>query len=767
MDNFQSKIDNLEKLQLGDHTVLLYEQRNEDIYAAAAYVSASLNKGEKSLYIRGDEDKELLIKELKRVVDNFEERIDRGDLEILATEDTYAAGRKFDSEEMINLIKEKSIIAVEKGYSGLSITGELSDILNCEGSKKEIIKYEWKLNDEVFNEYPVSALCRYNINKFEDEVIKAVIEIHHYILWKGQLNENPYFIEPEGYRNNQVVKYEIESWLKNILKYKNEQSVFKKRLEKSEAKYEELFNTAPIGIIRTTSQGRVLTVNKRMAELGGFSSPEEAVNAYDNLGREFYVNPEKRTEFIETLKKNNSVKNFEFKAYKKNGEQMWLNMNAAIGEKKDSDNFIIEGYINDISERKKAQTDLERKREELNASNQQLAAYNEEVLAMNEELEQSFSELQELNTRFVNMIDIVSDIEKMALMDEEEFLTNLLHTAVEVVPEADYGSVYTYKNGKVNFISTIDYDLENLKELDISAEAFYNQEDNIEIVNLEDLKIRNEGHIDDNSSQILEDKTYSKIKEIMCLDLEMNGIKKAGLSLDIDSESSKQFCDISLNAFKAFYNIASSFYKIQEYNYLQSNFTKELITAIIKILEMYDYYTKGHSQNVANLATAIAEEMKLSKEKVQAAYWAGMVHDIGKLLIPLEIINKKGKLTDEEYTLIKKHPVLGYKALSISDSLKKVSNYVLHHHERWDGRGYPEGLKGCEIPLISQILQLADSWDAMRSKRAYREPLSRDEAIREVIENIGSQFSPEVAKVFLKMQKVDFEKENILAAEVK
>jgi len=765
MDNFQSEINNLDKLQLGDHTVLLYEQRNEDIFAAAAYVSASIKKGEKSIYIRGDEDKKLLIEELEKAVDNFEERISRGNLEILETAETYASGSNFDSEEMIKLIKKKSLEAVENGYSGLSITGELSDILKCEGSRREIIKYEWKLNDEVFNEYPVSALCRYNINKFEDEVIKAVIEIHHYILWKGQLNENPYFIEPEGYRNNQVVKYEIESWLKNILKYKNKESVFKKKLEKTEAKYEELFNTAPIGIIRTTSQGKVLTVNKKMAELGGFRSTAEAIEAYNDLGREFYVNSERRTELIKELKKNNSVKNFEFKAYKKNGEEIWLNMNAAIGEKNNSNNFIIEGYVNDITERKNAQADLERKKEELNASNQQLAAYNEEVIAMNEELEQSFSELQEMNTRFENMIDIVSDIEDMALLNEEDFLANLLDTAINVVPEADHGSVYTYKDGKVNFVYTIDYNLEDMKELDIPAEAFYNKKDIIEIVSLDGLKNKNKNFIDEKSSKILNNKTYNKIKEAMCLDLEINGVKKAGLSLDIDVESNQAFSEVSLNAFNAFYNIASSFYKIQEYNYLQRNFTRELITAIIKILEMYDYYTKGHSQNVANLATAIAKEMRLNKEQVQAAYWAGMVHDIGKLLIPLDIINKNGKLTEREYDLIKKHPVLGYRALSISDSLKKVSKYVLHHHERWDGRGYPDGLKGNQIPLIAQILQLADSWDAMRSKRAYRDPLSRDEAIKEVIKNIGSQFSPEVAKIFLKMQDIELEEENILAAE--
>jgi len=255
----------------------------------------------------------------------------------------------------------------------------------------------------------------------------------------------------------------------------------------------------------------------------------------------------------------------------------------------------------------------------------------------------------------------------------------------------------------------------------------------------------------------------------MYMDLEISGQKKAGLSLDISEQSSKNFNNNSFSVFKAFHNIASSFYTIKEYNNLQNSFTKELITSIIKIMEMYDLYTKGHSENVAEIASAIAKEMNLSKKTIKNTYWSGLVHDIGKLLIPIKILNKKDKLTDKEFELIKEHPVLGSRALESFNLLKPIARYVKYHHERWDGRGYPEGLRENEIPLISQILSVADAWDAMLSKRAYRNSLSFKKALAEIKSNNGTQFSPQVTDVFIKIiedDKIDKLKVDVLNNEI-
>jgi len=149
----------------------------------------------------------------------------------------------------------------------------------------------------------------------------------------------------------------------------------------------------------------------------------------------------------------------------------------------------------------------------------------------------------------------------------------------------------------------------------------------------------------------------------------------------------------------------------------------------------------------------LAKEMSLDYETINQVYWVGLVHDIGKILVPDSILNKVGTLTDEEFEIIKKHPVWGYKTLMNSEKLNNFAKLVLHHHERWDGKGYPSGINGKQIPLVSRIIAVADSWDAMRSKRSYREPLKYEIAVMEIEKNAGTQFDPDVVRAFLSLGK--------------
>src|SRR6056297_560942 len=222
------KIDNLNKLKNGDHIVLLYKKPAEILLASVSFIKTSLARNEKCLYIQGDLNGEILLNELKEQISDLDFYIKKGQLQFLTKEETYALSNDFKAEEMIETLKTESTKALAEGYKGLAITGELSWVLNFENGKKEIIDYEWMLNKYIFNDYPVVAMCRYNLNKFDKGIIKAIIELHHYIIWQGKIHENPYYIEPEGYRDNQIVEYEIESWLKNIQKYKKRESIFKK-----------------------------------------------------------------------------------------------------------------------------------------------------------------------------------------------------------------------------------------------------------------------------------------------------------------------------------------------------------------------------------------------------------------------------------------------------------------------------------------------------------------------------------------------------------
>ena len=127
------------------------------------------------------------------------------------------------------------------------------------------------------------------------------------------------------------------------------------------------------------------------------------------------------------------------------------------------------------------------------------------------------------------------------------------------------------------------------------------------------------------------------------------------------------------------------------------------------------------------------------------------MHDIGKIIVPRSILNKTGKLTREEYEIVKRHTLKGYEILMEVDGMEEIAKIVKHHHERWDGNGYPDGLREEQIPFESRILAITDAFDAMTSARPYRAPLSVEEALKEISENGGTQFDPNLARIFVQM----------------
>jgi diguanylate cyclase (GGDEF)-like protein/PAS domain S-box-containing protein len=174
-----------------------------------------------------------------------------------------------------------------------------------------------------------------------------------------------------------------------------------------------------------------------------------------------------------------------------------------------------------------------------------------------------------------------------------------------------------------------------------------------------------------------------------------------------------------------------------------------IISTIIKTLHEKNSREEQHSERVSEICQSIGKAMGFSEIEVSKLKVVGLLHDIGKIAIEEGILNKPGKLTEQEYNEIKRHPEIGYRILTTSYDMLELANYVLAHHERWDGTGYPKGIKGEAIPRIARIIALADSYDAMTSERPYRNSLSVEEAIKEIIKNSGIQFDPEIVRIFL------------------
>ncbi len=195
------------------------------------------------------------------------------------------------------------------------------------------------------------------------------------------------------------------------------------------------------------------------------------------------------------------------------------------------------------------------------------------------------------------------------------------------------------------------------------------------------------------------------------------------------------------------------------------------IKALAQALEAKDEYTQGHSARVAEESVSIARYLSLSDTEIQRIWLAGYLHDIGKIGIKEAVLNKPGKLNEEEWDLIQQHPVVAGRILGPIPELSDIIDIIVHHHERYDGSGYPDGLEGNSIPLGARILAVADTYDALTSRRPYRDSLTLEEAHRILEEAAGTYLDPVIARAFLNLKQgvkaeppqdsVELESENV------
>jgi putative nucleotidyltransferase with HDIG domain len=243
------------------------------------------------------------------------------------------------------------------------------------------------------------------------------------------------------------------------------------------------------------------------------------------------------------------------------------------------------------------------------------------------------------------------------------------------------------------------------------------------------------------------------IQSAACLPLRVDGRIAGGL--DVCFKSPHPFTEDELDilgilAQQAAVAIQKAHYvnKLEELNRSLDEANLGLLETLSAVIDAYDVYTYGHSTQVAVYAEAIAEKMGLTRDEQAAVVKAALVHDVGKIGVMDSIFSKEGLPTDEEWNLVQRHPIIGAEIVRRTKGLQELVPVVRHHHERWDGGGYPDGLEGEEIPLGARILALADALDAMCSDRPYRRTRSFKEVMEEIAKCSGTQFDPEVVKAF-------------------
>ena len=365
-----------------------------------------------------------------------------------------------------------------------------------------------------------------------------------------------------------------------------------------------------------------------------------------------------------------------------------------------------------------------------------LASY-EEMASMNEELEASYSENEALIEKIERLLETPQTF--YSTHDSQEMLCQLFKVMLPMLNRTDFGMVSVIRDHQLHFIESSGIDLDTINSMKIPASKHLDME---KIV----FKSYGEGEFYEKLAPKKQTDDMRKMTLSISQGLIIPIASKTQFYGHIafynlkDSPNKLTYEDYRIAEFYSHY--LKAFLMIRELSELEQEIQKETIFSIIRLLEQHDPYTKGHSENVAKLASEFAVFLELSEKTVQDIYWAGLIHDMGKILIPHTILNKPAKLTEAEFEEIKKHPAYAYDVFKDSQNLKEIAYYVKYHHEKYNGKGYPERLQGDQIPYESRILCIADSWDAMRANRVYKNSLTIEDALNELIKNKAIQFDP-------------------------
>ncbi|MCX8109691.1 MAG: PAS domain S-box protein [Syntrophorhabdaceae bacterium] len=439
-----------------------------------------------------------------------------------------------------------------------------------------------------------------------------------------------------------------------------------------EERFYSIFDNAVEGIFLTTPEGRFIKVNPAMARIHGFSSPEEMVTTITNIGEQIYVHPEERERYRAILVEKGVVKGFEAQVYKKDGTIIWTSTSARAIRDESGNVINFEGFVEDITERKKA-----------------------EIL------------LKEEKDKFSILIDNAPF--GMALIDKDER--------------------FLYVNPK--FIEIFGYDLSDTPDGKTWFKKAYPDPEYRHMVIDAWIKDMEKAKVGEQRPRIF---------NVVCKD----GTKKTISFVPVQLESGLQivsFEDITFRI-RAQENLEQAMKKMRQS-------LIGTIQIISMIIEARDPYTAGHQKRVSALARALAQGLGLSADSVENIRMAGIIHDIGKISVPAEILSKPGILSELEMSLIKTHPESGYNILKEAELPYPIAEVVLQHHERIDGSGYPQGLKGDEVLFEAKIVAVADVVEAISSYRPYRPANGIEIALKEIEKNKGKLYDEKVVEACL------------------
>jgi PAS domain S-box-containing protein len=586
-------------------------------------------------------------------------------------------------------------------------------------------------------------------------------------------------------------------------------------LRKSEEKYRSIFENAVEGVCQTTPEGCCLNLNPAFARMFGYDSPDEMIGTVSDIGQQVYVNPEDRERLKRLLSDKGVVEAFEAQVYRKDGEKIWIAINAHAVRDENGRVLCYEGTAEEITERKKAEQQLKEEKERFSTLSDNtpfgmaLVDAQGKFLYINPKFTEIFGydahDVPDGKTWFRKAYP---DPDRRHAAVAAWIADTRTATIGEKKPR-----IFTVlcKDGIEKIISFVPVRL-------TSGEYIMSCEDITQrTVAEEALKASRQSLLD--IIEFLPDPTFviDRQKKVIAWNRateEMTGCGKEAmlgkgdqeyaipfygvrrpvlidLVLERNEEVEKRYEHMTLKGKtlygegyipKAYGGRGASFWgvaaplfdttgavigaiesmrDITELKKSQTALEESIerlrrsvgatIDVIVMAVETRDPYTAGHQKRVANLARAMATEMGLSHHQIDGVRMAGTIHDLGKISIPAEILSTPRTLSDIEFSLIKAHPEIGYGILKDIEFPWPIAQIVLQHHERINGSGYPHGLRGEEILLEARIIAVADVVEAIASNRPYRPAYGIDMALSEIEKNKGVLYDPEAVDTCLKL----------------
>ncbi len=352
-----------------------------------------------------------------------------------------------------------------------------------------------------------------------------------------------------------------------------------------------------------------------------------------------------------------------------------------------------------------------------------------------------------LTAKFESILDLVEDADKLG---KKEFIEKAFFHLFKLIPEAQKGTLFELQGTFFVPLACKGYDIELVKKLGLNLNNAYKGFEGLNNNRIESYRAHIESRENDAFSEdkkkILHklgtDRNFYSIYSPIIVHNETIGL----FSLE---NFSADFNDFSLSILKFFSRLFSQYFQTIYENKTRTNKYFEIVEALVTAIEVKDIYTKGHAIRVQQFSMRIGEKMNLSQKATDNLSMSALLHDVGKIGIREEILNKNTTLTPQEFEIIKQHPVMSKKIINDIRGFDDVAEIVATHHEYYDGSGYPNGLKKSEVPIESYIIQLSDAYDAMTTERSYRKPLPKSKVLEIIKEQSGRQFHPEVVKTAL------------------